>query len=138
MGVTLVCEYTKRNMDMGYIGFNRLRKKIAELAGEPFFSHYMKLDDLLFAQEDAILEFDQMTYRMLRAGKVSPHIVTFCMQSDCGGRVTWKTCRKLLQIIGDYDDEIAYGYAANPNSGFKNFKQILQDCVKHKCSMRWS
>lgn len=37
MGVTLVCEYTKRSMDLGYIGFNRLRHKIAELAGEPFF-----------------------------------------------------------------------------------------------------
>ena len=138
MGVTLLCEHTKRNMDMGYFGFNRLRIKIAELAGEPFFTHYTKLDELQFASEERFLEFDRMTEHMVRAGEVSPHVVYFCLQSDCGGYVTWKTCRKLLQIIGDYDDKIAYGYAARPNSGFSTFKQILKDCVKHKCSMRWN
>lgn len=50
---------------------------------------------------------------------------------------SWMSCRKLLKIIGDYDDELAYGYAARPNSGFKDFKRILEDCVKRKCSMRW-
>lgn len=139
VGVTLICEYTKKNMDMGYGGFNRLRKKVAELAGEPFYSHYMKLDDLVlgFTPDEVLQEFDQETYRMLRAGEASPHVVTFCMQPDCEGRVTWKTCRKLLKIIGDYDDDIAYGYAARTHCGFKDFKAILQDCVKRKCSMRW-
>lgn len=51
MDVTLACEYTKRSMDLGYIGFNRLRNKIAELAGEPFLSHYAKLDNLSFGTE---------------------------------------------------------------------------------------
>ena len=134
MGVTLVCEYTKRSMDLGYIGFNRLRHKIAELAGEPFFNHYTKLDDLMFSD---FLTFDLETERLIRSGKVSPHVIVFCLQSDCDGYVTWRTCRKLLKIIGDYDDELAYGYAARPNYGFKDFKRILEDCVKRKCSMRW-
>ena len=121
-------------MDLGYIGFNRLRHKIAELAGEPFFNHYTKLDDLMFSD---FLTFDLETERLIRSGKVSPHVIVFCLQSDCDGYVTWRTCRKLLKIIGDYDDELAYGYAARPNSGFKDFKRILEDCVKRKCSMRW-
>ena len=137
MGVTLVCEYTKRGMDLGYIGFNRLRRKIAELVGEPFLSHYAKLDNLLFGTEKDFQAFDLVTARMFWTGEVSPHVIEFCMQSDCGGFVTWRACRKLLKIIGDYDDELAYGYAARPNSGFKDFKRILADCVKHKCSMRW-
>ena len=137
VGVTLVCEYTKRSMDLGYIGFNRLRRKIAELAGEPFLSHYAKLDNLLFGTEKDFQAFDLVTARMFWTGEVSPHVIEFCMQSDCGGFVTWRTCRKLLKIIGDYDDELAYGYAARPNSGFKDFKRILEDCVKRKCSMRW-
>ena len=81
--------------------------------------------------------FDLVTARMFWTGEVSPHVIEFCLQSDCGGFVTWRACRKLLKIIGDYDDELAYGYAARPNSGFKDFKRILEDCVKHKCSMRW-
>lgn len=74
MGVTLVCEYTKRSMDLGYIGFNRLRHKIAELAGEPFFNHYTKLDDLMFSD---FLTFDLETERLIRSGKVSPHVIVF-------------------------------------------------------------
>ena len=110
MGVTLVCEYTKRSMDLGYIGFNRLRRKIAELAGEPFLSHYAKLDNLLFGTEKDFQAFDLVTARMFWTGEVSPHVIEFCMQSDCGGFVTWRACRKLLKIIGDYDDELAYGF----------------------------
>ena len=30
-----------------------------------------------------------------------------------------------------------YKRQARPNSGFKDFKRILEDCVKRKCSMRW-
>lgn len=116
------------------------KDKVAELAGEPFLSHYMKLNELLFGPKDGFhfREFDRITERMVLTGAVSPHVVEFCLQSDCEGFITWKTCRKLLKIIGDYDDEAAYGYAARPNSGFKAFKSILEDCVKHKCSMRWS
>lgn len=76
MGVTLVCEYTKRSMDLGYIGFNRLRHKIAELAGEPFFNHYTKLDDLMFSD---FLTFDLETERLIRSGKVSPHVIVFLL-----------------------------------------------------------
>ena len=101
MGVTLACEYTKRSMDLGYIGFNRLRNKIAELAGEPFLSHYAKLDNLSFGTEKDFQAFDLVTARMFWTGEVSPHVIEFCMQSDCGGFVTWRACRKLLKIIGD-------------------------------------
>ena len=82
MGVTLVCEYTKRSMDLGYIGFNRLRRKIAELAGEPFLSHYAKLDNLLFGTEKDFQAFDLVTARMLWTGEVSPHVIEFSLQSD--------------------------------------------------------
>ena len=68
MGVTLVCEYTKRSMVLGYIGFNRLRRKIAELVGEPFLSHYAKLDNLLFGTEKDFQAFDLVTARMFWTG----------------------------------------------------------------------
>ena len=45
MGVTIKCKKTGRNIDLGYSGFMRLRRKVAELMGEPFCGHYKKLYD---------------------------------------------------------------------------------------------
>ena len=43
MGVTISCTKTGRTIDMGSGGFLRLRRKISELVGEPWTSHYKAL-----------------------------------------------------------------------------------------------
>lgn len=45
MGVTIRCKKAGKDMDMGGGGFNRLRNQVAKLVGEPFASHYLKLDN---------------------------------------------------------------------------------------------
>lgn len=145
MGVTIQCTKTYKSIDMGYGGFNSLRNKVAELAGEPFASHYQKLFEpeymFCFDSEDRKRLFDEYnakTERMVKAGEASIKIVDFCLQSDCGGCITHKQCRKILEVIGDYDDNICYGYVGRRDCAmFKDFKEILKDCVKHKCDMVW-
>ena len=140
MGLKLMCEYTKRRLDFGYFGsgFNCLQRKIAKLAGEPFFSHYSKLFDLMSnPNPEILLSYDFETERLIRSGKVSPHVVDFCLQPDCGGFVTWRACRKLLQIIDGYDNVVVSYYAVSSTITLGDVGQILKDCVKHKCSMRW-
>lgn len=44
MGITISCKKTHRSIDMGYGGFNLLRNKVADLVGDPWKSHYHKLD----------------------------------------------------------------------------------------------
>ena len=49
-----------------------------------------------------------------------------------------KYVRAIGKVIGDYDDSIIYGYAGRNNPAkFKDFKEILQDCVDNKCFMVW-
>ena len=43
MGVTIKCKKTGREIDLGCGGFMNLRRKVAQLMGEPFYSHYEKL-----------------------------------------------------------------------------------------------
>ena len=50
MGITISCKKTGRSIDMGCGGFNRLRNKVAELAGGPFAEHYISLNP--FGDED--------------------------------------------------------------------------------------
>lgn len=48
-------------------------------------------------------------------------------------------CKELLKIIGDYDDNVLYGYIGRPDCAkFRDFKAILQDCADNKCDMIWS
>ena len=44
----------------------------------------------------------------------------------------------MLKVIGNYDDNICYGYAGREDCAmFRDFKKILEDCAEHKCSMVW-
>ena len=66
-------------------------------------------------------------------------IVDFLLQSDIAGRIRYGACKEILTVIGDYDDDYCYGYAALPNQArFQDFKNLLRSCVEYKKDLRWS
>lgn len=147
MGVTLQCKKTGTSIDMGYGGFNRLRDKVAELTGEPFASHMKKLNfqtcmSLQFASKEERdkfnADFNAKTQRMIDAKQVSVKIVDFCLQPDCEGKIHYGACKEILKVIGDYDDDIAYGYTGRKDCAmFRDFKALLQECVDNRCMLTW-
>lgn len=147
MGVTLQCKKTGTSIDMTYGGFNRLRNKVAELAGEPFASHMKKLVfqtcmSLQFTSKEGRdkfnIDFDAETQRMIVAKQVSIKIVDFCLQPDCAGSIRYGACKEILKVIGDYDDNIAYGYAGRKACAmFRDFKALLRECVNNRCMLTW-
>ena len=53
--------------------------------------------------------------------------------------IRYGACKNILKVIGDYDDNILYGYCGRPDCAkFADFKSILQDCVDTKSDMIWS
>ena len=143
MGVTIRCKKTGRSIDLGYGGFNQLRLKVFELCCEPWYSHYNSLNDKILASsidDSTFFEiFDQKTGKMLKEKKISIKIIDFCLQSDCKGSIRYGACKQILKVIGDYDDNICYGYVGRSDCAtFRDFKAILQDCVENKCDMVWS
>lgn len=46
MGVTISCRKTGRSIDLGGGGFFNLRNKVSDLVGDPWASHYRKLEDI--------------------------------------------------------------------------------------------
>lgn len=144
MGLTLRCKKTNLSMDMGYGGFMRLRNKVAELIGEPFASHELQLStgrviSLYGEERDRFYEkFNAETERMIKRRQVSIKMVHFLHQSDCGGSIRYGACAELLRIIGDYDDNVYYGYVGHgDNAKWSRFVAILRDCVANKCDMVW-
>ena len=141
MGITISCKKTGKTIDMGYIGFKLLRDKIAELYGGPFAEHYKGIERAPFmgeARKKYFEAFDRRTEELIQSKKVSVKIVDFLLQPDTGGAIRYGACKEILNAIGDYDDDIRYGYAGRKDCAmFCDFKAILQDCAEHKCDMVW-
>lgn len=136
MGVTIRCKKTGESIDMGAGGFMRLRNKVAELAGGPFAEHYLSLNP--FGDEEYFKKFDERTAEILKEKRADIKIVDFCLQSDCDGKIRYGACKNILEVIGDYDDDIKYGYYGRADCAmFKDFKRLLLDCVKNKCDLVW-
>lgn len=143
MGLTIRVKSSKataRPIDMGGGGFLRLRSRVAMLYGEPWASHYKTLiEHPVISSDDSFYdEFDKKTEQLIREKKVSIKIVDFCLQSDIEGSIHYGACKEILKAIGDYDDNVCYGYAGLPSCAkFRDFKAILEDCVRLKCDMVW-
>lgn len=76
---------------------------------------------------------------MLAAKQADIKIVDFLLQSDMEGRIRYGACKNILKAIGDYDDDIFYGYVSHGDmSRFRQFRRILEDCVETKSDMVWS
>lgn len=144
MGVTISCKKTGRSIDMGYGGFLNLRNQVGRLVGSPFASHYLDMSGpgvpLIGEARKAYFErYDKITERMVAEKKVPVKVADFLYQCDCEGVIHYGACKELLKVIGDYDDDILYGYWGRPDCAkFADFKAILRDCVENKCDMVWS
>ena len=83
-------------------------------------------------------QWDTEAIRLITENNIPVKVVNFLLESDCDGKIRYGACKEILKVIGDYDDNICYGYAGrNDCAMFRDFKAILQDCVDNKCDMVW-
>lgn len=145
MGFTLTANNSKYSFDGCYNGFMLLRKNIAKAWDEEFGKHYETLSRcLLFRDYEA---FDRKTENILskerfKAGGAKSNdedIVEFLFAIDCGGEISYKTCKKIYDIIKDIDfgNEI-FTYVAHSDGGdYERLKEFLLDCYKRRAKARW-
>lgn len=135
MGLTI--SSPNKSIDMSASGFMRLRTTIAYLHSVELGKHYDLLRKCNTPEEYD--KYDSETVRLANnAGSKFYWLFDFLYESDIEGKLTYGKCHKLLDLIGDYDDDICYGYAGLPDCAkFKDFKDILSDCVQNKRQMTW-
>ena len=142
MGVSVSSK--NHSIDLGYFGFFRLRRQVARLVGEDVGIHYAELSHPHFftdkKAEAAYWEkYDGLTEYLIGKypGKVRK-VFDFLYAPDAEGSATYGTCSQVLGVIGDYDDDIPYGYVGRPDCAmFRDFKMLLQDCVDTKTKLEW-
>jgi hypothetical protein len=142
MGVT-ICSKNK-SIDLGYFGFNFLRTKVADLAGEDIGEHYRKLNTAPYFGEEKrerfFEEYNKKTNELDEKYKGEMNCVLhFIYASDCDAEMGPDVCEKIYETIKDYDDDVLYGYSGRLDCAkFKDFKEIVRDCIENNCSMTWS
>lgn len=77
-------------------------------------------------------------FLMLRKKVAELCSTDFCLQSDCGGKIHYGACKEIYKHVKDYDDNVCYGYAGRPDcTMFKDFKNLLKECIDNKCDLIW-
>ena len=141
MGVTI--ESKNYSIDMGYGGFINLRTKVAELAADDIGEHYKKLEKGMFlfgeVKKKFFEEYDKKTAELdEKYNHEFNAVLHFLYASDCGAVMPLDVCEKIYEVIKDYDDDVLYGYAGKPDCAkFKDFKELVKDCIDNNCSMEW-
>ena len=139
MSVTIECKSGNLSYDLRTWGFESLRMKVASLSSEEWGKHYSKLMKPPFCHKELFYEsFNRVTEDLIKKRKVSSSVVNFCLQSDCGGKATYRQCREIYKHIKDYDDDVSYGFAGQQgNFTFNDFKALLEHCIENKCGFEW-
>lgn len=140
MGLTL--ESKNCSLDFGYGGFYSIRTKVAELAAKDIGEHYKNLRFAPFFVEKRKLFFEEYNEKINEIsnshnGKMDG-ILDFLYAPDCYGEVPAEVCKEIYEVIKDYDDDICYGYSGRPDCAmFKDFKELVKDCIDTDCVMEW-
>lgn len=141
MGVTI--ESKNRSIDLGYWGFNMLRRRVAELTAEDIGSHYKDLARVFnHFGEARKIHLERYNRKITElSGKYNGEkdgILHFLYASDTDGKMPVSICRDIYEVIKDYDDDLPYGYSGRPDCAmFKDFKELVKDCIDNDCEMEW-
>lgn len=140
MGVYLTANNSKYSFKMSYIGFHHLRKSIAELLDPEFGELYHEMVASIF-MKDKIEAETKLTKILADREKFPDEILYFLMEPDTGGSVSYRTCKKIYDLIKDVDfGNNRFQYVCNSDSvvsDYELFKKFLKDCYSHHRNMKW-
>lgn len=90
------------------------------------------------AQDDFDAHAERLDNRIIRSSTRMAKFMAGDVSEWYSDTTRYGACKEILKVIGDYDDNICYGYAGRSDCAmFRDFKAILQDCVDNKCDMVW-
>ena len=142
MGVDISANKSNRCFHCGGGGFFSLRKNIALAYDKELGEHYANMISAL-GIGGRMEEYNKKTNEILADGRFKEDdydILDFLYASDCEGKASHKTCKKIYNLIKDIDfgDKI-FTYAAwSDGKDYEYFKEFLLECYRHRRKMRWS
>lgn len=139
---------TKSKISMPYSTFNDGRNKIAHLLDEEwgnlreYHTKWMRKNFMTATTAEIKRfqdEWEEVSIHLICSKKLDPDITDFLLQSDCGGKINYKTAKKIFNLIKDYPGRlfIESGIILNEDEGTEQFKEMLQYCYSHHADLKW-
>lgn len=142
MGVTI--NSVNKSIDLGYAGFNMLRTKVAELINDEIAEHYKECNKAMCIfneneRKEFFIEYNAETDRLDKKYDYKYNsLLCFLYACDCNATMEVDVCKEIYEVIKDYDDNIQYGYAGRKDCAtFKDFKELVKDCIDNNEPMEW-
>ena len=138
MGITIYAKGVDRSFDCGYIGFAHLRNRICEVYDKDLYNVYsdMKMCALYTSEWTAKIN---AICNLKQFPDEDKDILDFFFESDCEGKISYKTCKKIYDLIKDIDfGGRIFTYAAcSDGKDYEHLKEFLNECYRKRVSMRW-
>ncbi|MBU3220937.1 hypothetical protein [Clostridium algidicarnis] len=135
MGITISSK--RYSCDMGYGGFGRFRKVVAENINDEFYNHYSELSsqEAMFSfgieREKYFEKYDAKTKEYIEKKILTVEVANFLYQSDSDGEVNRKQAKQIYELIKECDDNISFGYVGRTDCAkMADLKKIFSDKTK--------
>ncbi len=136
MGVSITANNSAYDFDMGYGGFFSLRKTVALALNKEFGENYALLGTCW--TEEQFKENDKIADWYIKKNNLDKDVVDFLYQSDTNGKISYKTCGKIYDILKDKDlSDKGFRYGAYRHNDYEEFKDFLKECYSHRRNMEW-
>lgn len=136
MGLCITGNYKNSiSLDGGYGMLKTIREEVAKAWDKEFGKHYATLKYC-----NDYEEFDKRANQILkneRFKKEDKDILDFLYACYCDGQISYKTCKKIYELIKDTNCKYCLRYVAYSNNDWEDFKQLLKECYSHRSNLVW-
>ena len=127
---------------MGYGSFSIFRREVAKAFSKEFGEAYEiylneSIRKYMFGTEEELKKCDKEFEDYLKTVNIEEDIVDFLFQTDCGGKIGYKTARKISDLCKQSIFKGKFGYVYDQRS-MAEMAEIFDDAVKHRCNVRWA
>ena len=128
-------------LDGGYGMLETIRNQVAKEWDKEFGEHYATLR--YCNTENDFAMFTIKANKIINSGRLrektkqDADILDFLFASDYGDTISYKTCKKIYELIKDTKCNYCLRYAAYSNNDWEDFKQLLRECYSHRSKLVW-
>lgn len=137
MGLVITGKSSKIELSGGYGMLLTIRELVAKAFDKELGEHYATLRFTIGDFE----KFDEITNKILsnkRFNNEDVDVIDFLFATDCGGKINYKTCKKIYELIKNIKVDVVLRYRFYSNNDLEDFKQLLKDCYSNRCNLTWS
>ena len=122
-------------LDGGYSILRTIRIEVAKQYDEELGKYYQ-----LFYDESDKQKYINKLNNLLKNDRFKDEdndLLDFLFASDCEGKIGYKTCKKVYDLIKNSTNNCCLRYIIYSKNDWDDLRELLLSCYKHKANLYW-